>query len=265
MSERSPEAEITLPGGLGSGGLVVRIGSTVRRPMKPHSPSVHDFLRHLERVGFDGAPRLLGIDDDGREILEYIVGDVAVPPFPAWSADDGLLATVAELQRRLQAAASCYVPPPGAVWDTANLPPAGAGSIVCHNDLCIENVVVRDGKAVACIDFDFAAPADPLYDIAIAARHWVPMRDPHDLSPGQQGIDQVARFAVFADAHRLSAPARSTVVEMLGEFLDRALRSMRARAMAGQRGYVEAWRSGYEQQNRRSRAWLDAHSTSLTR
>ena len=118
-------------------------------------------------------------------VLTYLEGDVAIPPFPGWAASGALLASVADLQRRLQEAARSFEPPPDAVWDRANLPPAGPGAIVCHNDLCVENVVIRDGVAVAFIDFDFAAPNDPLIDIAIAARHWVPFRDPNDLDLGR--------------------------------------------------------------------------------
>ena len=29
---------------------------------------------------------------------------------------------------------------------------------MCHNDVCPENVVFRDGIAVALLDFEFAAP-----------------------------------------------------------------------------------------------------------
>lgn len=37
---------------------------------------VQAVLLHLEAVGFEGAPRFLGVDDEGREILTYIEGDV---------------------------------------------------------------------------------------------------------------------------------------------------------------------------------------------
>jgi aminoglycoside phosphotransferase (APT) family kinase protein len=255
---------------------VIRVGDTVRRPVRAYSASVAHFLHHLESVGFDGAPRHLGIDGEGREVLTYIDGDVGVSPFPAWTADGELLTSVARLQRDLHAAASSYVPPSDAVWDRANLPtqpPADHArnarsvvarpAIVCHNDLCVENVVVRDGRAVAFIDFDFAAPADPLFDIAVAARHWVPIRDAADLDEGRRGIDQPARFRAFCAAHRLGDAERTAVVTLLGDFLDRALVSMRARADAGQPGYAEAWAAGYADQNRRSRAWLDAHAADL--
>ncbi|MFI1834323.1 hypothetical protein [Streptomyces olivaceoviridis] len=46
-----------------------------RRPVGPHSPFVHRLLRHLEDVGFDAAPRLLGTDDEGRGILGFQHGE----------------------------------------------------------------------------------------------------------------------------------------------------------------------------------------------
>ena len=51
---------------------VVRVEDTVRRATGPWSPAVHGLLRHLERRGFDGAPRFLGLDDRGREVLTFI-------------------------------------------------------------------------------------------------------------------------------------------------------------------------------------------------
>jgi hypothetical protein len=63
-----PDAEEPLSRG------VVRVGATVRRPLKPGAQFVHDLLDHFEREGFDGAPRYCGIDSQGREILSYIHG-----------------------------------------------------------------------------------------------------------------------------------------------------------------------------------------------
>ena len=50
--------------------------------------------------------------------------------------------------------------------------------MLCHNDVCLENVVFRNGHAAALIDFDLAAPGRPLWDVAMTARYWVPMLDP---------------------------------------------------------------------------------------
>ena len=66
--------EVLLPGGFTNAGRVIRIGDTVRRPWRPTTPATKALLEHLERVGFDGAPRFLGADDRGREILSFIPG-----------------------------------------------------------------------------------------------------------------------------------------------------------------------------------------------
>ena len=77
--------EEVLEGGVANAGAVVRVGDHVLRPSNPHSESIHRYLGALRRVGFDGAPVPVGIDTDGRERLEYIAGDVATPPYPAWA------------------------------------------------------------------------------------------------------------------------------------------------------------------------------------
>ena len=51
---------------------VACVGDTVRRSVGPWSKASHAVLKHLERVGFDGAPRFLGIDAQGREVLSYL-------------------------------------------------------------------------------------------------------------------------------------------------------------------------------------------------
>ena len=147
--------EVALAGGIGSGGAVVRVGDTVRRPIRPRSAAVAAFLRHLEAVGFEGAPRHLHLDKRA-EVVAFIDGGAAVPALGG--GQEALLLGVARLQRELHAAAATFTPPAGATWDRANLPDAGPGAIVCHNDLCVENVVVRDGRVVAFIDFSNTLP-----------------------------------------------------------------------------------------------------------
>src|SRR3954454_9334545 len=90
-------AEILLIGGTANRGLVVRVGDTVRRPQRPTSPATHALLRHLAAVGFAGAPRFLGVDEQGREVLSYIPGTAVTPPYPSWSLTDAALTSVAHL------------------------------------------------------------------------------------------------------------------------------------------------------------------------
>ena len=257
--------ERPLAGGLANAGRVVRVGDTVRRPPGANQAAVHALLKHLERAGFDGAPRVLGVDEQGRSVLTYIEGDVAMPPYPSWSAGTELLASVATLQRRYHDAVRGFVPPPGSAWTTALTPgPPAAGAIVGHNDLCLENVVCRGGRAVAFIDFDFAAPVDSLWDVAIALRHWVPLKDLVDAGASHANVDRIARFGAYCDAYGVPRSSRGRVVTLGLRFLDQAYAAMRARAEAALPAYVDAWANGYGDQNRRAHDWLDAHAAALT-
>lgn len=255
---------VPFTGGLATRGRVIRIGDTVRRPPGPQSPAVHALLDHLERVGFDGAPRFLGIDGEGRTVLTYVEGEVGAPPYPSWVAGAELLTSVADLLRRFHEATRTFVPPAGSVWDTTLAPDdPGPDVLIGHNDVSVENTVCRDGRAVALIDFDFAAPTDPLWDVAIALRHWVPVRADAHLDEARGDVDRVARYRAACDVYGLDADARRRVGALGLAFLDRAHAQMKARADAGLPGYVEAWRNGYGEQNRGSHAWLADHAAEL--
>ncbi len=67
------ELEVPLFGGDLTEGLV-RVGETVRRPRIAESDLVEALLLYLQRCGFDGAPRFLGIDDAGRQVLSFVHG-----------------------------------------------------------------------------------------------------------------------------------------------------------------------------------------------
>ena len=255
--------EESLAGGVDHAGAVVRVGDTVRRPGGPAAVQVRRFLTYLADIGFAGAPRFHGLDEQGREILDYLDGDVGIPPFPEWVADEGLLLSVAALQRELHRAAAGFRLPEGMRWPARRLPPGAQGQLVCHADLCVENVVVRDGRAVAFIDFDLATPADPLFDIAVAARHWIPLRDPADIADARANTDLIDRFRLFADAHHLTAAQRDQIIGMLGVFLGQALENTRRRAEEGHPGFAQMWADGYEAMNRRSRVWLADHRRQL--
>jgi len=108
--------EIPLLGGDVSEGLV-KVGDTVRRPLGPNSAVIHAVLQHLQQVGFDGAPRLLGVDDQGREVLTFIEGEVAGRPRPPWMADEDRLRSVARLLRDFHRAMEGFVLPAALVPD----------------------------------------------------------------------------------------------------------------------------------------------------
>ena len=67
FTTHGPDDEIPLPGG--NVGGAVRVGDTVRRPTGPWTPAVHELLEFLAVAGLPRIPRVLGVDDQGREIL----------------------------------------------------------------------------------------------------------------------------------------------------------------------------------------------------
>ncbi len=191
-----PDREIPLLGGTANRGKVVRVGDTVRRPQRPTSPATHALLVHLADIGFDGAPRFLGVDAQDREVLTYIPGTAVTPPYPDWALTDDALVSVADLLREYHQAAERF-DPAGYGWP-ASPPPSFVDGLISHNDPNLDNVVFRDGRAVALIDFDLASPGSRVWDVACAARLWAPVR------PGRY-IDDVRRdrslerFRLFVD------------------------------------------------------------------
>src|SRR6185295_7727834 len=98
------------------------------------TPAVHELLHHLESAGFDGAPRVRGFDDKGREVLTYIDGACATRPWPAALRSDAGLVALIEMLKRYHAAVATFVPPANAEWfiGQRELKPT---EIVCHGDL----------------------------------------------------------------------------------------------------------------------------------
>jgi hypothetical protein len=192
----------------------VRVGKTVRRPQRSTSPAAHSLLRHLEAVGFDGAPRFLGIDAQGREVLSYIPGVTGVPPYPDWVLADEVLVSVAALLREYHRAVAGFDPTPY-TWP-ASPPEPFAGEIVSHNDLNLDNVVFRDGRAVALLDFDLASPGSRLWDVACAARLWAPLRPDGSVHDSRRGR-AFERLRLFVDSYGVGDDDRSRLATAIGE------------------------------------------------
>ena len=123
---------------------------------------------HSVALGSTGDRCRVGIDTDGRERLAFIPGDVATPPYPAWAQTDIALGSIARLIRRLHDA-SVGLDLGATTWSDEMADPLG-GEVMCHNDVCLENVVFRNGEAIALLDFDFAAPGRREFDLAAFAR-----------------------------------------------------------------------------------------------
>ncbi|MDR7245149.1 hypothetical protein J2W47_004262 [Priestia megaterium] len=70
------EDEEVLTGGNVSN--VYRSGDTVRRELKSDSYKFHRLLKHLENKGFSYAPKSLGMDEKGREVLSFVLKAIGI-------------------------------------------------------------------------------------------------------------------------------------------------------------------------------------------
>lgn len=165
-----------------NGGLneVVRHGTTVRRPLAPWSPAVHELLRHLETSGFHGSPRFLGIDDQRREILSLVPGATPWPP-SAGLTDIQLVASAARLLRTYHDTVADWTPPTN-TWQTPPVP-TGPPEVICHNDTAPWNLIATDGIVTAFVDWDTAAPGPRMWDLAYLAYTLIPLAAPENLGP----------------------------------------------------------------------------------
>jgi hypothetical protein len=235
--------EQSLPGGVGNGGMVVRVGDTVRRPWRSSTRATHALLTHLDRVLPGVAPVPLGEtgrDEQGREMLSWIDGDVGVPPFPGWVAEETFLVSLGELLRRVHDALDGWPAPADAVWAGDIVDPHG-GPLIVHSDICVENVIVRDGRAVAIIDWEFAAPGRRIWDVVSTARLCVPFTAPSRRDPVYDGLDVTHRLRVLLDAYGLDDADRASFTEVLEERRVIGERFVRNRVARGEPAFTERW------------------------
>lgn len=260
-----PVEEGVLAGGVANQGSVVRVGDTVRRPRGPHSELVADLHRHLEREGFQGAPRYLGIDDQGREVLSWIPGDVPLPPFPRWAMTDEALASVAKLLGEYHDAVDGFVAGPTTPgWSSELADPAG-GSVLCHNDICPENVVFQAGHAIAFLDFDYAAPGRRVWDVVATAAMWAPLVAPEWQKTHPPGLDALSRAALFADSYGLDEHDRRAFLSVLRRRRTIGRSFVTRHVQAGEAGFIEMVNEfGGEEMWLASDRWLEDSQTRLT-
>jgi hypothetical protein len=194
---------------------VERVGDTVHRPAYPWTPAVHALLRHLESVGFPYSPRVLGFDEQGREVLTFIDGESGPAAWTRVVGENGLR-SYARLLRDYHRAVAGWRRDPDLLWSSGIQEPAGQEpeqdperEVVCHGDFGPWNLVWRGEEPVGILDWDFAYPAPARRDVVYAAEYAAPFRS--DAECRSLGFpvppDRRRRLEVFAEAYGLSSTA----------------------------------------------------------
>lgn len=227
---------------------VVRAGDTVRRAGSLNTEFVAQLLQHLDERGWSGAPRFIGVDEQGREILSFIEGIVPIDSDiePPISTDESLIA-VARMVREFHDL-------------TAGTPLAGMEEVVCHNDLSPTNTVYR-GEAgimmpVAFIDWDLAAPRGRIYDVAHVCWKYL------DLGPSITDLDECARkIHLICDAYGLEDLSRMT--DAIIWWQEASIRGIETGAKAGDKGMMRLQNAGILPEIRASVTWVQKNRTAL--
>lgn len=152
-----------MPGG--NVGGAVRVGDTVRRPTGPWTPAVHELLRFLDDAGLPRIPRVLGIDDRGREILTFLPGRVL--DIGRETLSDAQVRSAMQWLREYHAVVAGF-PRESRRWRFVERPLA-PGEIVCHHDSAMYNMAFDGDRLAGVFDWDVAGPGIPLDDVAIFA------------------------------------------------------------------------------------------------
>jgi Ser/Thr protein kinase RdoA (MazF antagonist) len=226
---------------------VVRVGGTVRKPVNGATPAVHALLDHLASCGFDGAPRALGLDEAGRQMLEYVPGEAAdaLPPM-----DGGQLLAVGALIRRLHDATATFAAPPAAAWDVV-IPP-DREELICHNDLAPWNLVC-DGERMVFIDWDGAGPGSRLWDLAYAAHGFVPF------APGGDPERDAPRLRALVDGYGASERQRAELPELIEAHTRGMAELLHAAAVTGAQPWARLLAEGHAEHWGPAADYVGAH------
>lgn len=254
--------EVSLVGGRST---VTRRGDVVFRKAAPWSTTTMALLLHLEREGFELAPRVIGtgFDEQGREQLTFVEGE-SPHPYP-WNNE--ALPLVGNMLRRLHLATSSFVPPADAIWRPWFGRALGKANTIGHCDTGAWNIIARDGLPVALIDWEAAGPVDPLIELAQAC--WLNALLFDDNLAEKLGLASAEargkQVRMLLDGYQLPAALRIGFIGRIRDFAvlnaaNEIIESECSEEMIEARDLLDAltWRA-------RSAAWLVRHHDTLDR
>lgn len=248
-----------LYGGL-EDGRVWRVGDTVRRPAGAWTPTIHALLRHLHQQGFP-APRPLGLDGRGREILSFLPGRAGLWPWPQALKTESGARQVGELLAGYHRAVAGFAPPSPAVWrhGPQDLAP---GQVVLHGDFGPYNLIWDGERPAGVIDFELARPGDPLEDAAFAASRIAPLRP--DSALEKIGFsappDRRARLAAFAEGYGVDG---AVLMSRILATQNDELRRIEVWGGEGREPWATFLRKGLAGEVRAELAWTARHLDAL--
>lgn len=181
--------------------MIERINNEIHRPSGPWTKQVHNFLNFLYEQGFNQAPRPLGFDDQGREIVSVVTGETMNYPLSDNAKSIIALESSAQLLRRLHDTSEKFlniIEKPNHGWMFASKDPV---EVICHNDFAHYNICFDGKQAIGIIDFDTACPGPRTWDIAYALYRFAPFTCPSNTDGWGSLYDQITRARLFCETY----------------------------------------------------------------
>jgi aminoglycoside phosphotransferase (APT) family kinase protein len=242
---------------------IARSQNTVHRPAGFWSKAVHDLLNHVRAQGFLGVPQPLGFDDDGNEILTFLVGEVSNYPLSATASSIEALTSAAKLLRSYHDATVSFLENKEEPYSWM-LPPRDPAQVICHGDYAPYNVVLHGETAVAIIDFDTAHPGSRAWDIAYAIYRWAPLSSPQNPDGFGSYEDKIHRAHMFCDSYELSWEQRGQLIPVTIERIQALVDFMFVEAAAGNEAFQENIADGHHLAYLADIAYLQEHQEQIS-
>ncbi len=238
--------EVHLAGNVGG---AVRVGDTVHRATGPWTPAVHALLGYLAgRVPH--IPRVLGNDEQGREVLSYLPGHVLDEDREMLST--GQLVAMVRWTRAFHEAVTGFSHP--GPWRYCPFP---GPTLIGHNDIAPYNMSFHGGELTGVFDWDMAGPTTPLLELAFLAWNGVPLW--RDTGPATAA----GRLRVIAAAY--GGPDAGQILHAVPQRIQTLLDWIPAVAAAGDEGMAHLMTQGEPGRSAQSLAGLAERIPAIAR
>ena len=198
----------------------------------------------MHENGFSNIPKPYGINEEGKEVVSFVEGEVFNDSLPDMIMSDEVLIDVAKLLRRYHDIGEKYVQrlTGEEVW---MLPKKEPQEVMCHGDFAPYNMTFVEGEVHGIIDFDTLHPGSRLWDIAYAVYRWIPFVSPTNPDYRENLEEQIRRLKLFADTYGLCADARKDLPKMMVERIQSLVSYMQREAENGNEDVLKNIEDGH--------------------
>jgi len=242
------KVEAHLPGNLGG---VHRIGTTVHRPVGYWTPAVHDLLHYLDgRLAH--VPRVHGLDEQGREVLDFLPGKVLAP---TTMLSEAQLISLVSWTKAFHLAVAGFKH--GGPWRSfpMSMQISSRQVFIGHNDIAPYNSCFSGDELRGVFDWDLAGPTTALNELAFIAWNCVPLCRPIE--------QKVAAARIETIAQTYGAVSAAQILLTVSPRIRAMLEGIPIAAAAGDPGMKNLMAQGEPQRSRVSLVQLEERITQI--